>query len=271
MRLADFADGKSDVFKIDPRKLRVESGFNSRDFTAQENIDHVLWLKENIKAVGLKEALTVRLDGDIGYIVGGECRWRAIMMLIDEGEAWESVPCLPDARNISVEERLADQPIRNHGKQFTQLELAALARKLIGYGWAESKIAAYWGMTHQNLSRILELNQLPEAVKQTVRAGEIAPSTAAAVIREEGPIAGAETISTSVEIAKAAGKTKATPKQITVARSQGSYATPKPVGKTLKPHVTEKVLAFLRNVLTADNLDDVKQEAERTIDLVLGA
>ena len=41
MALKDFAEGRTDVYKIDPRKLRIKEGWNSRDFSDPANMEHV--------------------------------------------------------------------------------------------------------------------------------------------------------------------------------------------------------------------------------------
>lgn len=251
------------MFKIDPRNIVVEPGFNCRDFSAPDNIEHVAALKASIKRVGLREPLTVRLENDIVYLVGGECRLRAVLSIIEDGEEFASVPCQADPSSNNTDDRLIEQPTRNGGKKFSQMEMAALAKRLVvGRGLEPEKLAEQWEMTPQNLRRLLDLNALPEAVKETVRAKEIAPSEAARIIAAEGPAAGAEIISRGVALAKYSGKKKATPKQLNTVRS-------KPIGKTIRPPEAERVIQFLSEIALADSLDAVKSDASRLLMRIL--
>ena len=90
---------------IDPRVLRVDAGLNVRDFEAPENRAHLEFLKASIRTEGVKQPLTVRHggnpdgDGFVPLITDGECRWRAVMELIDEGVEIARVPCQPEGRD----------------------------------------------------------------------------------------------------------------------------------------------------------------------------
>lgn len=241
--LRGIAEGKRDIFTIDPRKLHIEPGFNVRDFSLPENLEHVAWLKASIKEVGLKEPLIVRMRDDDVSIVGGECRYRAIMELIEEGEAIDAIVCMPEPKHVSAEERIAELHVRNSGKRFSPVEQAALAKRLLGYGWTEAKIAEKWNMSTSNVSHLLAIETLPEQAKQEVKAGNISPSLAVQTVREHGETGGAAIIKESVSVAKASGKSKATGRTVrAVASNHGGKNIG---GKKLGAVLTERVFKFL--------------------------
>ncbi|MDE2097124.1 MAG: ParB N-terminal domain-containing protein [Patescibacteria group bacterium] len=204
MQLREVAESKTDMFRIDPRKLKIEPGFNVRDFSIQENIDHVNYLKESIREIGLREPLVVRMKDDEAFIVGGECRFRAIMALIDEGVPIEDVICIPEPKNIGTEQRYADLHVRNTGKRFSLIEQAALAKRLISFGWSESQIAKNWGVSASNISKLLSIDTLPEQAKQLIRQGDVAPTVALQAVRDFGETEGPAVIAAAVESAREA-------------------------------------------------------------------
>jgi hypothetical protein len=263
------------MYQIDPRKIKPRPGHNARDFTAQVNIDRIKWHKESFLAVGQLTPLTVMMEDETVLLEDGETRWRAYLELIDEGHDIKEVACQPAPRYRNDAERKADQVVRNKGDQFTQMELAGRARYLVNCGWAVDAIATRWTMTPQNVHRLLELNELPDTVKDAVRAGEIEATTAAATVRQvvaesvaegssrsEGLVAAAEIVSRGVVLAKSSGKKKATPKQLNAVR-------PKPIGKTIRPPEAERVIQFLSDIALADSLDEVKSEASRLLMRIL--
>lgn len=213
--LKDLSIGRSENFKIDPRKIVIEGGFNGRDFSDPTNLTHIDELKASIRVHGVKQALTVRLtkEGEI-HLSDGECRLRAVMELIDEGVDIKSVPCQAEDRYANEAQRIADQRIRNSGKQFTPLENAHNCQRLVGFGWTPQQIADHWGITTANVSQLLAIHGLPEAVKKEIRAGNISATLAAQTVSREGESKGTKTIDDAIAAAKAAGKEKATKKTV---------------------------------------------------------
>lgn len=118
MALKDFAEGRTDVYKIDPRKLKIKEGWNSRDFNDPANIEHVKTLAASIKEVGVKEPLKVNMEDNVPYVTNGECRYRAVMMLIEQGVEIKSVPVMGEDRFANEADRLFTQFISNSGKPF---------------------------------------------------------------------------------------------------------------------------------------------------------
>jgi ParB-like chromosome segregation protein Spo0J len=205
--LASIAEGRSDIHKIDPRKLRVRENWNSRDFSLQENIDHVEWLAGNIAKLGVKEPLTIFWDKGVAYVDNGECRLRACMLAIERGVDIHTVPCKIATPHSNEADRLFDQWLANTGKQFNSLELARHFKHMLDLGWSQQDIAEKAGTTQGWVSQVLAVLKASVAVQKMIGNGEVAPSLAMQIVRDEG--AGAEKIlKDGLEAAKKAGGTK---------------------------------------------------------------
>ena len=97
MALKDMGTRK-EYYTIDPRKLQIKSDWNSRDFSDPSNIAHVKDLAESIAENGVREPLKVYLENDIPYVTNGECRLRAVMLLIERGVDIKAVPVMAEDR-----------------------------------------------------------------------------------------------------------------------------------------------------------------------------
>ncbi len=194
--LRNFAKGSM----MDPRIIEIDPGFNSRDFSIAKNREHIDFLKASIvERKGIKTPLTVRLNEGRVMLVDGECRLRAVMELIAEGHPIERVPWQSEDRYINEADRLVDQVTRNSGKPFEPLELAHHCRRLEGFGWSHGDIAKKLSLSQSYISHLFGLLTMPEQVQQHIKAGDIAASTAATIIREEGEVNGVAAITEAVE------------------------------------------------------------------------
>jgi ParB/RepB/Spo0J family partition protein len=214
MALKDFAEGRTDVYKIDPRKLRIKEGWNSRDFNDPANIEHVKTLAASIREVGVKEPLKVNMEDNVPYVTNGECRLRAVMLLIEQGVEIKSVPVMGEDRFANEADRLFTQFISNSGKPFGPIENARLFKRLIDMGWAQKDIAGKSGMSGGRVSQILELNTLPVSIQQLIVEGKVSSAFALNVWKKHSgnlEAAFAE-LSAALEAANAEGRTRAMPK-----------------------------------------------------------
>jgi len=125
-RLRDLKDdnGVRDMPMIDPRILVIEDQFNPRDYTLPENRAHLDELKQSIRANGTIKPLLVRWDAATksAIVVDGECRLRANLELIAEGEEILAVPCVQVAGGNEAE-RLLTAITANTGKSLSKWEL----------------------------------------------------------------------------------------------------------------------------------------------------
>lgn len=214
MALKDFAEGRTDVYKIDPRKLVIKQDWNSRDFSDPANVEHVKTLAASIKETGVREPLKVFVENDIPYVTNGECRLRAVMMLIEQGVEIKSVPVMGEDRFANEADRLFTQFISNSGKPFGPIENARLFKRLVDMGWPQKDIASKSGMSGGRISQILELNTLPIGIQQLIVEGKVSSAFALNVWKKHNQnleAAFAE-LTAAIENANAEGRTRAMPK-----------------------------------------------------------
>lgn len=227
LRDHDAVVGKNDLFRVNPRLLTVEPGFNLRDLetpSAREKLDT---LKESIRAVGVLSPVTIRIDGETIYLTDGHRRHKAVMELIDEGAEIDTVPAVAEPKAVNEAERVARIIDFGSGKPLTALEKAEGIRRLMGYGWDRTKIAQRLGVSTQTVATWEEMLALPEAVKDAVREEVVSVTAARQVVREQGPTRATETIAAARETARSAGRTKVMP------RALGPTRKPQPINRNL--------------------------------------
>lgn len=211
--IAALAEGRTDLFRMDPRKITIRHGWNSRNFDLQENRAHVQMLADSIREVGVREPLSGYLDDNEFILTNGESRLRAVLKLISEGVDVKTVPVQPEPRYASEADHLASQIIRNSGKPFTPIENARTFARLLDLGWTEKDIASKTGITVERVRQIAQLNAVSETVRKHIVDGEI---TSSLVQRIQAKAKSADEVETQVveaiQTAKSEGKTKATPR-----------------------------------------------------------
>jgi len=168
---------KTDIFQIDPRNIVVVDGFNSRaDFG---DIDE---LARQIKECGMLNPISVQTmrdeNGNEKYrLVDGERRYRAVMKLINEGVEIARIKALVIPRNLSEEELLIQQALRNEGKNFNEYEWGILAQKLKEKcGLTTSEVAQKIGKNPGVVTYWLQILELDEDTRNLVRDGKLCGS-----------------------------------------------------------------------------------------------
>lgn len=164
---------KTDIYKIDPRAIVVEEGFNSRcDFGDIEE------LAEQIKEQGVLNPITVTPfkdeNGNERYrLVDGERRYRAILFNIERGIEILRVPALFAARNLSEEDKLMQQIMRNQGKNFNEYEYGVAFKKFADMGLSNAEIAEKLGIKRWKVDCFLAHLNRDERVQELMKKGAI--------------------------------------------------------------------------------------------------
>lgn len=199
-----------DAFRIDPRKLVIEPGYNVRDLTTPEAIAGLHALKDEIIAQGgVKTALTVRLKGDEVTVVRGHRRHAATMLAIAEGHNIVSIPAVPEDVGTNDESRVIDLVTSNSGEPLKPLEKAEVLQRLLGFGNTEAMVAKKTGWSAATIDGYKVLLSANSDVRTMIRNGELSPSSAIAAVREHGDAAGAVLATVRAAAApKANGKNK---------------------------------------------------------------
>ena len=218
--IKEIAQGRSDLYRVSPYDLNVREGWNSRDERDPENIAHIDMLAQSIAEVGVKESLTVKFaDGKL-YLTDGHCRRAAAIMAIEKYGADKDmlVPVKTEARDASEADMVFSQIVRNSGKPLTPFEQGKVFKRLIELGWETINIARQAGFSKKHVDNLLTLHEAPEPLKEHVRKGEVSATMATqAIQKNRGDVeAAAADVDEAVKKAKAAGKEKATAKDLPI-------------------------------------------------------
>lgn len=209
-----FASSTFTGLNIDPKIIKIDKGFNARNFESHENQEHVRGLADSIKAMGVQSPLIVRFKDGEFFLVDGESRLRAVKLLLKEGVEIKSVPAVQEQKNTSEETRVASLLSHNSGKRLNQIEQGEVFTRLKNYGWSDLEIAAKTGISTAHVSNIMLLSAAPPAVKKQIVEGKVSSTLAIQTMREHGDKA-PDVLKDAVKNAEASGKDKATAKHVT--------------------------------------------------------
>lgn len=214
MALKDFSEGRTDQYKIDPRKLQIKQGWNTRDFSDPANVAHVDELAKSIAEIGVKRALVVNVEADIPYVVDGECRYRAVMLAIERGADIKTVPVVGEDRFANEADRLFGQLIYNSGKPFGPIENAQLFKRLLDMGWQQKDIATKSGMTGGRVSQLLELLILPISLQKFITDGKASANMVMLTFKKHNgnEAAALAELEAALGVAQESGRKRALPK-----------------------------------------------------------
>lgn len=164
---------KKDIYSIDPRNIVVQENFNSRvDFG---DIDE---LANQIQAQGMLNPITVipftDEQGVEKYrLVDGERRYRASMLIIERGGELPKVPALFGSKNLSEEDMLTQQIMRNEGKPFNEYEYGVAFKKFADMGKTNQQIADMLGIKRWKVDCFLAHLNRDERVQELLKTGKI--------------------------------------------------------------------------------------------------
>ncbi len=256
-RLRDFKIGARDMFTIDPAVITVENSFNPRNYDLPENHAHLDELKRSILQIGVQIPLLVRFDSEnkIPVLVDGECRLRAVLELISEGNDIKGVPVIQVPGNNQAD-RLLTAITANTGKPLSKWELGGAFQRFVNWGWTPDQIATKTGYTASFVTQAIELADAPDEVKQLLSSQAITPSLALAELRQNGTAAVAN-------LQKAATEAKAKGSKGPAKRAKKSKSHPVPSGKQAAPPapaVAPTLSKVLLDVLKDVTANDLKNE-----------
>lgn len=205
--IAQFSQGKSEVFKVDPALLVLEDGWNTRDDNP-ELLEHIDQLAQSIKEIGVRKPLEVKLTDGKLIVRDGHCRTRAIRRAIEVYKAEiKAVPVISVDRYASEEDLILNQVISNSGKPLTSIEEAKVYKKLLDMGWNQVEIAKKVGKTNGRISQILNLLTMPTQVQNAVASGAVSASLAQQVVNSAAtPAEASQAVVDAVQQASAEGR-----------------------------------------------------------------
>ncbi len=187
--------GRYEVFKVDPSLLRVQDGWNSRNMEFESNQEHIQSLSASIEKRGVDNPLVVEPAGDgTFYVRDGHCRLLAVQMAIARGTEIKAVPVRRENKLSSETDKLLDQISRNSGKPLEPVEKGEVFARLVRLGWSEIQIAEAVPCPISHVRDCLRVHAAPPSLKAAVANGEVALTSAVALMRQEGPSGAASVI-----------------------------------------------------------------------------
>lgn len=214
MNLKEISSGRIEGYKIDPKLILVEEGFNFR-IDSPELLAADEELKKSIIANGVQLPLTVRLKDDKVYVVNGHRRLKAVMAAIKEGVDIPTVPCINEPKGATDEDRVLMLLTTNSGVPPTALEKGAIFKRLSAMGWSNEKIGEKAGMSYKQVENLIGLQAAPAEIKEMISEGTLSASLAIKTMASEGKTEGAATLLAAAEKVRAEGGTKVTAKALT--------------------------------------------------------
>lgn len=212
--LKDLSEGRTDIYKVDPRKLVIKQGWNSRDFNNPDNLEHIKMLALSIAELGVKRPLSISMEDGAPYVTDGECRLRATLMAIENGADIKTIPVVNEDRFANEADKLFSQIILNSGKPLNAIEQGRVFKRMVGFGWSQKDIAAKSGISGGRVSQILELQTLPISLQQFIIEGKASAQMVLNVYnryKQDLDKAFAE-LTGAVEVAVKQGRSRAMPK-----------------------------------------------------------
>lgn len=205
---AEIGVNKRTSYNLSPLILETYPGFNGRPIN-RERVDLFKALKR--EGAVFPETVVWVEDGHT-YILAGHHRNVADRELIAEGMPILVTPC--SEFKGSDADRILFMCGENDGNPLTPLELGIQYKKLIDVcGWTVAKVAAKRARTVQHVADMMLLANSNSDVQGMVTRGEVSGTAALKTIKSHRGKAG-KALAAGVAIAKAAGKTHATQKDI---------------------------------------------------------
>jgi ParB family chromosome partitioning protein len=176
--------GRSDLYKIDPREIVIVEGWNPR---CEMDLDSLI---PSIRENGVKIPLRVsrNKEGQI-ELRDGERRYRAVMELIKQGCDILTVPCVLEIDPVTKKrpteaDMLLSAMIANTGKPFTAVEEANGMRRFLAWGWSVELLATRMGKSLGTVRNSLALLDAAPEIIAALQEGMITKTEAVAVVRQ---------------------------------------------------------------------------------------
>ncbi|MBC8641660.1 hypothetical protein IAG25_33075 [Caballeronia sp. EK] len=203
--------GKDNIFKIDPRVIKIEQGFNIR-FETPRRRAYIDDMKVAFRAGATFPPLRVRAEDGEVILVDGHNRLQMYQELIEEGAEILFVLCLEFRGNEA--ERVSHMTATGkQGLQILALEAGHGYRRLTNWGWPVQQIATRDGVSDTYVEQCIMLAEAPIAIQQMIVREEVACHVVVDVLRKHGKRAH-EVLVAGLERAKATGGKKVTTKTL---------------------------------------------------------
>lgn len=235
MKNANATQVQQGLYNVPFKELNELPGFNVRVDTP-DYLAHVADLKAKLKSEGyyrdkpMAGYVAKEEEGSVIYLTDGYTRRLAILELIAEGaEGWTEdtiIPTIIKASGQTLEDLTIALVNGNEGRPLTPYERAIVVKRLIGMNVEPARIADRMNITTRYVDDLLVLAGAPSKVRNLVINGKVSATEAIKQVRKNGSKAG-ETLEAATAKAAAAGKDKATGKDVKAAAAPAT-ATKEP-------------------------------------------
>jgi len=236
---------KTDLFKVDPRLLKEEAGFNLREYDDEDVQAHIEGFAISYLEGRYVPPILVRTEGDQILIIEGHCRRRGAIRAIERGANGLLLAATEfrgsDAECVTVMMRSAD------GLPLKVLAQARGCLRLVRMGFSNAQVAKEIGRTPARVEQLLILATANVDVQQLVKSGQVSADAAIEAVRMYRGSAG-EHLLTLLDLAKKDGKQRVTK----------GVLHPKP----LPPRVVTKVVASVETLIAGFDRYTRRQLAE---------
>ena len=273
MNLKSLAAGRSDLSHINPAIIQVDPTYNlAGRHLDPTNDPRDARLVQDIRARGVRTALVVRLVDEKVFVVQGHRRLQAVKLLSEAGVDIKTVPCVPEPRGTNDADRnldliMSNDDEANGSKPITEIQRAEAFVRQLRYGWTEAEIAEAVGCSEQTVRNQIAIHELPTPIKRMVEADKVSVSEAVKVVRSEGGDAKV-VLDEALEIAKAEGKERITPKFIAKVDTKAAAKKAERTAARAKPETSE-VTTAAPATNTGDAKADAKADALATLDTMV--
>ncbi len=173
---------KSTIFRVDPRLLKAEKGFNLREDN-DELTQHIEHLYQAMKAGAFIPPVDVSVEDDGKIVIrDGHCRTKAAVRLRKEMPEY-TLECR-QLRGNDADAILHMLGTGGGAKPLTPLEQGKGYLHLIKMGLKPAEIAAKLGVSRPTVDNGVVLAEAPVEVQKMIASGEVSSTAAAGAIKQ---------------------------------------------------------------------------------------
>lgn len=223
--MADVSAKSADLWQVAPEEIVVLPGYNPRVHNTAY-YEGIAALGEGMAKNGYMQdkplaVYIAKIDGHDRLVLQDGHRRHAGVMYAKAtlGAPIKSVPIVVKPKSANSVDLLKEMLHANEATPFSMYEKAVIAKRFKGYGWTDKQIAEEMRCTTAFVGQLLNLAGAPQAIQQLVETGQMAATAAMDIVATHGEAA-VEVAQEAVKRAKAAGKTKATMKDVPSAADQ---------------------------------------------------
>lgn len=203
------------TYLVPIEQLYIEPDFNVREVD-QEHVEY--WCNAWLSGASIP-ALDVTPTSKGIRVDDGQHRTLGALMANERGAEIARIECR-DFRGTEAD-LIAHMVNSSQGKPLEPLERAKAYQRLKGFGWTNDEVAKKVGRSVSDIHTHLSLLDVPDAIQERVKSGELSYASAVSITRQHGDNA-VEVVEEAAKEAKSQGKEKITAKQLAPKKKNNS-------------------------------------------------